>query len=134
MVSSERFSSVVVTLIAEPSNVLDGLLKTSESVSTSRDKVGLSTPGSPNRRGSSLEELKMSTSPSSPSLLAESGDMKCRGFIIYLPPRPILRLAKPTHLRSGIAMEVRQYLYRLSASPPSSRLHQGQLPRPPDNG
>jgi len=51
-----------------------------------------------------------------------------------LPPRPILRLANPMHLRTGFDMEVRQYLYLLSARPPSSRLHHGQFPRPPDKG
>jgi hypothetical protein len=74
--SSERFSSVVVTLLLILSNediVLELLKISSDSVSTSRVNVEPSTPGRPHRRGSSREELKMSTSASSPSLLADGG-------------------------------------------------------------
>lgn len=74
--SSARFSSVVVTLLLVLSNedTVQELLKiSSDSVSTSRVNVEPSTPGRPHRRGSSREELKTSTSASSPSLPADGG-------------------------------------------------------------
>lgn len=52
----------------------------------------------------------------------------------YLPPRPYLRLARPIHLGVGLLILVNANLYFLSAVPPSSLLHQGQLPKPPGTG
>ena len=54
--------------------------------------------------------------------------------ISYLPPRPILRRAKPIHLGIGLLMLVSANLYFLSAIPPSLLSHQGQFPKPPDTG
>jgi hypothetical protein len=74
--SSETFSSVVVTLLFVLSNedmVLELLMISSDTVSTSRVNVEPSTPGKPHKRGSSREEVKMSTSASSASLLADGG-------------------------------------------------------------
>lgn len=74
--SSERFSSVVVTLLLVLSNedmVLELLKTLSDNVSTSTVNVEPSTPGRPHKRGSSREELKMSTSASSPSLPVDRG-------------------------------------------------------------
>jgi hypothetical protein len=75
-ISSERFNSVVVTLLFVLSNkdiVLELLKISSDIVSTSRVNVEPSTLGIPHRRGSSCEEVKMSTSASSPSLPADGG-------------------------------------------------------------
>jgi hypothetical protein len=74
--SSDRFSSAVVTLLFVLTNedmVLELLKISSDSVSTSRVNVEPSTVGRPHKRGSSCEEVKMSTSASSPSLLADGG-------------------------------------------------------------
>jgi hypothetical protein len=73
---SERFSSMVVILLFVLSNddtVLELLKILSDSVSTSIVNVEPSTPGRPHKRGSSREELKMSTSASSPSLPVDRG-------------------------------------------------------------
>jgi hypothetical protein len=81
--SSERFSSAVVTLLFILSNedmVLELLKISSDCVSTSRVNVEPSTLGRPHRRGSSCEDVKMSTSASSPSPLADGGGvfgLKC---------------------------------------------------------
>lgn len=74
--SSERFNSVVVTLLFVLSSedmVLELMKISSDIVSTSRVNVEPSTLGRPHCRGSSCEEVKMSTSASSPSLLADGG-------------------------------------------------------------
>lgn len=74
--SSERFSSTVATLLLVLSNedmVLELLKMLSDTVSTSTVNVEPSTPGRPYTRGSSREELKMSTSASSPSLPVDTG-------------------------------------------------------------
>lgn len=48
-------------------------------------------------------------------------------MISYRPPLPILLREKPIH-RFGLEMDVRQNRYLLSAKPPSSGEHHGQLP------
>jgi hypothetical protein len=67
---------VVATLLlvlSDDGMVLELVKTSSDSISTSRVNVEPSKPGKPHGRGSSREELKTSTSASSPSLLADGG-------------------------------------------------------------